>query len=144
MHAGLSSTFAFLGIFSFSLLQPALADDKTDAARLAISGQISAFLNDDAEKAYSFASPDIKARFPDAERFFDMVKQTYTPVYRPGNYAFGRSKFVADGNRAYQEVLISGKDGKDWAVYYDLMRQPDGRYVINGVKMTVDTLSRGI
>ncbi|KPF43742.1 DUF4864 domain-containing protein [Rhizobium sp. AAP43] len=122
-------------------------DGKDEVAGLAqniIAQQINAFLNDDAKAAYSLASPEIKSVFPNAERFFDMVKKTYAPVYRPGNYAFGRNQISKDGTVAFQEVLISAPDGKDWAVYYELKKQQDGSFAINGVRMKRETSSQGI
>ena len=111
----------------------ALAAEPVDTAQSIIQNQIQAFLNDDAETAYSFASPQIRQKFPDKSIFFDMVKRGYTPVYRPGNFAFGRSKVA--GDTVVQEVLISAPDGKDWTALYFLVRQPDGSYRINGVQM---------
>jgi hypothetical protein len=111
----------------------ALAAEPVDTAQSIIQSQIEAFLNDDAESAYSFASPQIRQKFPDKSIFFEMVKRGYTPVYRPGNFAFGRSKI--DGNTVVQEVLISAPDGKDWTALYFLVKQPDGSYKINGVQM---------
>ena len=113
--------------------QMVLAAEPVDTARSIIQNQIEAFLNDDAETAYSFASPQIKGKFPDKSIFFEMVKRGYTPVYRPGNFAFGRSKI--DGETVVQEVLISGPDGKDWTALYFIVKQPDGTYKINGVQM---------
>ncbi|WP_244475340.1 MULTISPECIES: DUF4864 domain-containing protein [unclassified Rhizobium] len=110
-----------------------LAAEPVDTARSVIGQQIEAFLNDDAAKAYSFASPQIKGLFPSEALFFEMVKRGYRPVYRPGNYAYGRSK--VDGTTVVQEVLISGPDGKDWTALYSLTLQPDGSYKINGVQM---------
>jgi alpha-glucuronidase len=68
-------------------------------------------------RAYSFASPQIRQKFPDKSIFFEMVKRGYTPIYRPGNFAFGRSKI--DGNTVVQEVLISasGWQGLDGVVF---------------------------
>lgn len=109
------------------------AAEPVDTAQAIIQNQIEAFLNDDAETAYSFASPQIKGKFPDKTIFFDMVKRGYAPVYRPGNFAFGRSR--VEGDTIVQEVLISGPDGKDWTALYFLVRQPDGTYKINGVQM---------
>jgi hypothetical protein len=116
------------------LLAPmAEAAEPVDTARSIIGSQIQAFLNDDAATAYSYASPQIKGLFPNQDLFFDMVKRGYRPVYRPGNFAFGRSKI--DGTTVVQEVLISGPDGRDWTALYTLTRQPDGTYKINGVQM---------
>lgn len=121
----------------FFLAMPAspvvLAGEPVDSAQTVIERQIEAFLHDDAKAAYSFASPTIREKFPDETSFFDMVKRGYGPVYRPGNFAFGRSK-VSDGT-VLQEVLITGSDGKDWTVIYQVIRQPDGSYKINGVYM---------
>jgi hypothetical protein len=107
--------------------------DPVDTARSVIRAQIKAFLEDDAETAYSFASPGIREKFPDRLVFFEMVKRSYQNLYRPGNFAFGRSKLV--GTEVIQEVLIIGSDGKDWTAIYDLVPQPDGSYKINGVLM---------
>ncbi|PKA39862.1 DUF4864 domain-containing protein [Rhizobium sullae] len=126
----------------FSL--PARAEDPIDATRHIIEDQITAFLKDDAEAAYSFAAPGIKAMYPDKNTFFAMVKKSYEPVYHPGNYAFGRSRSIDDGTMIYHEVLISGRDGKDWTAIYQMMRQPDGGYKINGVQIVPNTESKGI
>src|SRR6218665_2964797 len=119
-----------LPLFSLS---PARAEEPVDTAQGIIQSQITAFLNDDAKMAYSFASPTIRGKFPNEAAFFDMVKKGYAPVYRPGNFAFGRSK--VEGDMVVQEVLISGTDGKDWTALYQLLKQPDGSYKINGVHM---------
>lgn len=124
---------------------PARADETPLAqAQGVIRAQIEAFLADDADKAYSFASPAIRKLFPDRDTFFEMVKRRYGPVYRPGNYAFGRSRVSTDGASVLQEVLISVSEGKDWSAVYDLERQPDGSYRINGVQMLENTTSKGI
>lgn len=119
-----------LPLFSLSA---ARAEEPVDTAQDIIQNQITAFLNDDAKTAYSFASPTIRGKFPNEAVFFDMVKKGYAPVYRAGNFAFGRSK--VEGDMVVQEVLISGPDGKDWTALYQLLRQPDGSYKINGVHM---------
>ena len=141
----MSIALALAGLVA-AISTPASAEesDLGVQARAVITQQITAFLNDDAKTAYSFASPEIKSVFPNAERFFDMVKRTYAPVFRPGNYAFGRNSLSKDGTVAFQEVLISAPDGKDWAVYYELKRQRDGNFAINGVRMKRETSSQGI
>lgn len=126
-------------------LSPALADETPlSRAQAVIRAQIEAFLADDADKAYSFASPAIRKIFPDRDTFFQMVKRRYAPVYRPGNYAFGRSRVSSDGANVLQEVLISVSEGKDWSAIYELEREPDGSYRINGVQMLENTNSKGI
>ena len=94
--------------------------------------------------AYSFAAPGIQARYPDKNAFFEMVKKSYQPVYHPGNYAFGRSRSIAAGATIYHEVLISGRDGRDWTAIYQMTRQPDSGYKINGVQIMPNAESKGI
>ena len=129
---------------AFLLPPPALAQDRIDATRQIIERQIEAFLKDDAEAAYAFAAPGIQARYPDKDSFFAMVKKSYQPVYKPGNYAFGRSKAVDDGAMILHELLIEGREGKDWKAVYQLLRQPDGSYRIGGVVIVPETASKGI
>ncbi|MGA1804294.1 DUF4864 domain-containing protein [Rhizobium sp. HT1-10] len=129
---------------TLAMMLPASAEDARSAAQQVIEKQIQAFLHDDADAAYSFAAPGITAKFPDKSTFFAMVKKSYQPVYRPGNYAFGRSKSENDDALLYQEVLITGNDGQDWSAIYQIARQPDGSYKINGVQIVPNTTSKGI
>lgn len=133
-----------LGLTAIVTPSPARAQDPLDTTRSMIEAQIKAFLQDDSEKAYSYAAPGIKAAYPDKNLFFAMVKKSYEPVYHPGNYAFGRSRSIDNGAMIYHEVLISGRDGKDWTAIYQVIRQPDGGYKIGGVQILPDTESKGI
>lgn len=136
------SIAAFLCCIAFA--PAARADDPVRTAQSLIEQQIEAFLHDDAATAYSFAAPGIKALFPDKDTFFAMVKKSYQPVYHPGNYAFGKSRAIDNGAVVYQEVLIAGTDDKDWTAIYQITRQPDGRYKINGVQILPKATSEGI
>ena len=122
----------------------ARAEDPIATTQQIIEGQINAFLKDDPDTAYSYAAPGIKALFPDKNVFFAMVKKSYEPVYHPGNYAFGRSRSIDNGALIYHEVLISGRDGKDWTAIYQVARQPDGSFKINGVQIVPNADSKGI
>jgi hypothetical protein len=138
------SAAVVFSLASLALVLPARAEDALQTTQMLIQQQIQAFLHDDANMAYSFAAPGIKAMFPDKDAFFAMVKKSYAPVYHPGNYAFGRNRSVDDGATIYQEVLITGSDGKDWSAIYQVTRQPDGSYKINGVQIVPNTASQGI
>ncbi|EJK81805.1 DUF4864 domain-containing protein [Rhizobium sp. AP16] len=134
-----------LAVMLCLILAPkAQAEDPVQTAQTLIQGQIEAFLQNDAATAYSFAAPGIKALFPDKDVFFAMVKKSYQPVYHPGNYAFGKSRAIDNGAVVYQEVLITGIDDKDWTAIYQIARQPDGSYKINGVQILPNTASKGI
>lgn len=134
LRAGLVARCVALA-FAMLIAPVAARADDAAAGQQVIESQINAFLNDDVQTAYSFAAPSIKWLYPDENQFFDMVKRGYQPVYRPGNFAFGRSKSSADGSGLVQEVLIQGPDSQDWTALYSLERQPDGSFKINGVQM---------
>lgn len=140
-------SFAQLGLtlfLSVAALMPARAEEPLVSAQRVIQSQIQAFLSDDAETAYGYASPAIRKLFPDKDRFFAMVKKSYQPVYHPGNFAFGRFKVSDDAQTVLQEVLVTGSEGTDWTAVYDLQRQEDGQYKINGVQMMPNMTSKGI
>ncbi|SIQ08542.1 protein of unknown function [Rhizobium sp. RU20A] len=128
----LVGTGILLTLFALLCAPRAFAGPVEDGQKI-IAAQVQAFLDDDADTAYGFASPAIRTLYPDKDRFFAMVKRGYGPVYRPDNFSFGRSK--VDGDSIIQEVLIKGPDGKDWTALYQLLRQPDGSLKINGVQM---------
>lgn len=111
------------------------AGDGSAEAQQVISDQIDAFLKDDMDRAYSYASPGIQQMYPSPDIFFQMVKKGYAPVYRPGNFAFGRSESSAGGAQVVQEVLIHAPDGSDWTAIYTLERQSDGSFKISSVRM---------
>ncbi|MBX9456557.1 MAG: DUF4864 domain-containing protein [Rhizobium sp.] len=134
-------------LFAMALIAwplPGLADNAVEGSRRVVEKQIEAFLRDDAAAAYAFAAPGIQARYPDKDSFFDMVKKSYQPVYKPGNYAFGRTQTIDDGAMVLHELLIEGRDGKDWKAVYQLLRQPDGSYRIGGVAIVPETDTKGI
>ncbi|MEM6462872.1 MAG: DUF4864 domain-containing protein [Pseudomonadota bacterium] len=111
------------------------AQDDVTKAQGIVEQQIVAFLQDDIDTAYSFAAPGIKSLYPEPERFIEMVKRNYQPVYRPGNYAFGRTMSGSDGNTIALELLITGPEGKDWRAIYVLKKQEDGEFQISGVRL---------
>jgi len=114
----------------------ASASDNLASARGVIEKQIIAFLKDDVDSAYAFATPAVQKVFPEPRLFLEMVKRNLPPVYRPGNYAFGRALSETDGGTIAQELLITGPKGKDWRAVYVLLRQDDGNYRINGVRLS--------
>ncbi|MFD1744376.1 DUF4864 domain-containing protein [Rhizobium helianthi] len=141
----MQSRFAMVLLF-FCLLPLTLAraEDPLVEAQKIISQQIAALQANDAKAAYSFASPDIRSRFQDEAVFLGMIQALYQPLFGARNYAFGRSKLVGGGETVFQEVILSGRDGKDATAIYDLRLQDDGSYKINGVRMLAKTASTGI
>ena len=100
------------------------------AVRLVIEKQLAAFENDDAERAFSFASPKIQDMFITARNFMDMVRISYPVVYRPASLSF-QVPYV-DGDEVWQVVEMRDAQGMDWTAIYTLLRQADGVWRING------------
>ncbi len=112
----------------------AQADDTQDSAiQAVIESQLEAFQRDDGLTAFSFATPIIQQKFGDSERFMQMVRQGYDPVYRPASREYGETRYNA--NRAVQKVVFIDRNGKSWLALYFMEQQEDGRWRIGGVRL---------
>ena len=98
-----------------------------------IRGQLDAFQADQATEAFSYASPGIQSMFQTADRFMQMVRAGYMPVYRPREVQF--LDLVVDGGQLAQRVLIVGPDGVPVIAYYYMEKQDDGTWRISGVTL---------
>ena len=122
------------GLFlALSLIAPAVAEDRRAAFEAVIEGQIEAFSRNDGDAAFAFASPDIQGMFGNPDRFMEMVRAGFAPVYRPRSYAF-EPPVVADGLPA-QPVRVIGPDGRGVIALYRMEEQPDGNWRIAGVTL---------
>jgi hypothetical protein len=100
------------------------------AIRQVIESQMAAFRADDGAGAYAFASPTIQQKFGNAEVFMEMVRTGYAAVYRPREVEFRELK--VENGRLLQEVFVVGPDGSPALAIYEMQRQPDGSWRING------------
>ena len=116
----------------FGLVNVAQADDAGDIQTV-ISSQLDAFREDNGEAAFVHAAPKIKSMFGTKERFMEMVRTGYPPVYRSSNISFGELSPSGDGFR--QEVFMTDPKGQSWIATYTLERQPDGTMKITGVTL---------
>ena len=126
------ASLAALNAFAAEPLEPG---DRA-AVRLVIERQLAAFADDDAEQAFSFASPKIQEMFITARNFMDMVRIAYPVVYRPANLSFQVPYF--QGNEVLQTVEMRDAKGMGWTALYTLLRQPDGLWRINGCVLRRD------
>jgi len=127
--------FRLWGLMCALLCLPALAqslldDDNRQAIRSVIQAQLDAFQADDAETAFSFATPGIQARFRDPETFMGMVRSGYQPVYRPGSVLF--QELVPFADSVAQQVLITDESGRSVLAVYPMEQQNDGSWRIAG------------
>ena len=93
--------------------------------------QLDAFLADDFERAFTFASPMIQNMFRNPQNFGAMVRNGYPMVWRPADVAFGPA--VPRGDTVLQTVIITDGQGTVHALEYEMI--PDGAgWRINGVR----------
>ena len=109
-----------------------LAQDAQSAITATIQNQIDAFLTDDFETAFTFASPNIKRLFGTSERFGMMVRQGYPMVWRPGAVRY--LDLDDKGGILFQKVLITDGQGVPHLLEYQMIETPDG-WQINGVQI---------
>ena len=102
---------------------PDVSATDAKAVREVIEAQLAAFAADDADKAFSYAAPGIRAMFVTAERFLAMVRQGYPVVYRPAAVTFLKPEWFND--KLIQRVQMTDAAGAPWMVVYELERQAD-------------------
>ncbi len=106
-----------------------------DAAqvRSVVQSQLAAFAKDDAEKAFSFAAPNIRKTFGSAATFMAMVQRSYPVVYRPVSSAF--LTVQGSGNQAIQRVQMQDAQGDAYLATYTLERQKNKTWRITGCQV---------
>lgn len=139
----LSSLVPTLLVLAFAIMlgprdaradEPPVGSADQAAIRQVIEDQIAAFRRDDGDAAFGYASPQIRRQFGSAERFMEIVRDAYQPVYRPSSVDFGATEEV-DG-APVQHVLVVAPDGVVVDALYFMVQQPDGSWRINGCVLT--------
>ena len=107
------------------------------AIRDVIGRQLEAFQRDEAELAFSYASPGIQEKFGSPTRFLSMVKAHYSAVYRPREIEF--LALVNMKGTWVQEVMFAEGNGNIYIARYPMERQGDGEWLIDGCVLTLQT-----
>ena len=94
-----------------------------------IESQIQAFLDENAELAYSYAAPLIKMKFNSPQEFMYMVRNYYEPVYNPKQFQFLDAKYF-EGAIFHQLQVISQKN-ESFLATYSLIKD-EGKWKISG------------
>lgn len=111
----------------------AVAQSTPDPAiQSTISRQFDAFMKDDVDTAFSFASPNIKGIFGTPERFGQMVQNGYPMVWRPADVQFLGLREVAGG--LWQRVMVTDQAGRTHMLDYQMIETPEG-WQINAVQL---------
>jgi hypothetical protein len=108
-----------------------LTTDDAAAFQTVISAQVTAFQNDQWDKAFSFAAPNIQSMFGSVQRFQAMVLRGYESVARPKVFEFGETTTV--NGRPAQMVYVVGPDDLARKALYFMEQQSDGSWRISGV-----------
>ena len=116
--------------FFISLVSTLVFADEREIAQNIISSQIEAFKENNIEKAYTFAAPNIQAQFSNPEVFGMMVKNGYPIIWRPKSFKF--TKFKDLGNKSIQRVLFQSYDGR-LETYDYILEKYDDLWKIAGV-----------
>ena len=118
----------FLSISSLAKSEKSY-EKELNETQFIIESQIQAFLDENAELAYSYAAPLIKMKFSSPLEFMSMVKNYYEPVYNPKQFYFIDSKYF-EGSVYHQLQVISQKNESFLATYS--LIQDDGKWKISG------------
>ena len=100
-----------------------------DETQFIIESQIQAFLDENAELAYSYAAPLIKMKFNNPLEFMSMVKNYYEPVYNPKQFYFIDARYF-EGAIYHQLQVISQQD-ESFLATYSLIKD-GGKWKISG------------
>ena len=104
------------------------------AVRKVIEAQIDAFRKDDAERAFSYATAEIRFTFGTPQNFMEMVRSSYAVVYRPRSVAFDAPVYAGDDDLV-QPVRLTDAEGRAWLALYPMQRGPDGVWRTNGCQL---------
>ena len=118
----------FLSISSLAKSEISYEKD-FDETQFIIESQIQAFLDENAELAYSYAAPLIKMKFNNPLEFMSMVKNYYEPVYNPKQFYFIDARYF-EGAIYHQLQVISQQDESFLATYS--LIQDGGKWKISG------------
>ncbi|WP_333848283.1 DUF4864 domain-containing protein [Phaeobacter italicus] len=97
-----------------------------------IASQIDAFLRQDVDAAFEFASPNIRGLFGSSERFGAMVQSGYPMVWQPQEVRYLALRNVA--GRLWQRVMITDAEGRVHLLDYQMIETGKG-WKINAVQL---------
>ena len=118
-------------MLAMSLLSAASAqlnETTAQAVKNTVQAQLAAFAKDDADLAFSYAAPTIRAMFETPQNFMAMVQDAYPVVYRPAKLLFLAA--AGTSSAVVLPVKMWDKEGQSWMATYKLELQAGGRWLI--------------
>ena len=118
----------FLSISGLAKSETSFEKEFTET-QLIIESQIQAFLDENADLAYSYAAPLIKMKFTNPIEFMSMVKNYYEPVYNPKQFYFLDAKYYEGA--IYHQLQVISQKNESFLATYSLI-QDEGEWKISG------------
>ena len=118
----------FLSISGLAKSETSFEKEFTET-QLIIESQIQAFLDENADLAYSYAAPLIKMKFTNPIEFMSMVKNYYEPVYNPKQFYFLDAKYYEGA--IYHQLQVISQKNESFLATYSLI-QDEGQWKISG------------
>lgn len=116
------------------------ADDLTPAeaksVRAVVEAQLKALASARPSEAFAYASPAIQHQFQNADDFAAMVRRSYPMLIKPASVGFFQPD--AQDGAVFQAVHFRDQAGHLWRAVYELQRQPDRSWRINGCAVAPD------
>jgi hypothetical protein len=122
-------------LFGASIVAQAADVSRQDtlAIHAVITEQLDAFTRDDAPRAFSLATPQIRAQFDTPAAFIAMVRAAYPVVYRRKTVQFENPVNVE--GEIIQPVRMTDAEGRVWIALYPMQREANGGWRINGCQL---------
>ena len=108
----------------------ALSAKDEKAVQTVVQNQLAAFASGNADKAFSYAAPDLRKSIGSSAAFMAMVKNSYPVVYRPASVVFLKAE--GSGDEMVQKVQMLDASGTPYLAVYSLQRQKDKTWRISG------------
>lgn len=96
--------------------------------RNVIQSQLDAFERDDDATAYSYTAPIVRQRFPTQEAFMKMVREKYSPVYRPREVKFLTPSIIV--GQIMQGIEFMSDENQLLVAIFTMERQVDKTWKI--------------
>lgn len=117
-------------VFLFLVNLTANAEDDAAVIQSSIKAQLEAFRSGDAQRAFSFASDQIRDIFDTPENFIAMVRSQYAVLIAPASVVFLKTERV--NGATLQPVQMSDDRGQLWLAVYSMQLDAQGSWRING------------
>jgi hypothetical protein len=122
-----------------SAAEPRVTDADARAIHAVVQAQLDAFARNDGVKAFSYASPGIRAQFGIPEVFMAMVREGYAVMLQPASVRFQPP--LIEAGQTIQLVRLTDDSGRVWLARYVMEKQKGGAWRVGGCSLaqTADT-----